>query len=56
MGAKTFKIGLNQFSDDENVEYFFNSMVYSKYYNIKDFNKMTPDKSSSLDLMHVNIS
>ena len=31
-------------------------MVDSKYYNIKDLNKMKPDKSSSLGLMHVNIA
>ena len=42
--------------DDESEEEFFNSMVNSKYYNIKDFNKLKPDKSSSLGLLHVNIA
>ena len=43
-------------SDDVNEDEFFNSMVNSKYYNINNFNKLKPDKSSSFGLLHVNIA
>ena len=54
--CKNIENKIKSVSDDENEEDFFNSMVDSKYYNIKDFNKMKPDRSSSLGLMHVNIA
>ncbi len=43
-------------TDDENEDEFFDSMVNSKYYNINNFNKLKPDKSSSFGLLHVNIA
>ena len=54
--CKNIENRIKSVSDDENEEDFFNSMVDSKYYKITDFNKMKPDKSSSLGLMHVNIA
>ena len=54
--CKNIENRIKSVSDDEDEEDFFNSMVDSKYYTIKDFNKMKPDKSSSLGLMHVNIA
>ena len=54
--CKNIENRIKSVSDDENEEDFFNSMVDSKYYNIKVFNRMKPDKSSSLGLMHVNIA
>ena len=35
---------------------FFSTQVNSKYYDLKQFNKLKPDISSSLSLMHVNIA
>ena len=43
-------------TDDVNEDEFFNSMVNSKYYNIKNFNKLKPDKTSNFGLLHVNIA
>ena len=53
---KSFENRIKSVSDDEDEEDFFNSMVDSKYYTIKDLNKVKPDKSSSLGIMHVNIA
>ena len=43
-------------TDDVNEDEFFNSMVNSKYYNINNFNKLKPDKTSNFGLLHVNIA
>ena len=43
-------------SHDESEDDIFSTQVNSKYYNIKQFNALKPDTSSSFSFMHVNIA